>query len=181
MKVCVNNLRLIHPILLLFLIAMGGIIPVRANGKKLKTGLPEKKVSVKTPTADDVPPGCWRLSAEDSILYDAARNAMIYLSGYDKTVSADVESFFVINKSSFHVAGFAGVMVYTSSSGEMYTSREINKRISIPPGETKLVTISSWDKQHSFRYIHSAPGRKNVLTYSVKFYPSHFWIKYDNK
>lgn len=124
------------------------------------------------------PEGSYEVNADDSILFDYKGDALVYLSGYDKPAGADEESFFIVNGSSMKLAGFTGEIKYYNAAGKMLTAREICKIISVPAGETRKSYIKTWDRQHSFRYEHSASGKKGVQTYTVKFTPISFWFYY---
>lgn len=150
---------------------------ISLEAKRIKTTTKTAK-SKKINYLHSSPEGTWNLYPMDSRLKDENDSLLIYISGFDKPTFSDVESFFLVNNSNFKLAGFSGKFTYFSEDGRMYTSRAITKYVDIPAGETRNITERSWDHQHSFRYLYSPKGSKNVNTFTVKFEPLVYWIYY---
>lgn len=124
--------------------------------------------------------GTYEIPADKLPDYNGCDTCGIYISGFDKPTFSDYESFFVVNHSDYHLARITGTLTYYSANGEMYTSRRIEKNIDVPPGETRHISIRSWDTQHSFRYLYSTPGTKRVNTFTVKFSPDSYRVYYND-
>lgn len=105
------------------------------------------------------------------------RIQQIIFTGYDKPQNSSKESFFIINKTDRTLSGIVLNIDYITPDG-----RQLHKRIEkipchIPPGETRKTDISSWDTQHSFRYIESK-GRPEANPYTVSFSPTLIYLRY---
>ena len=86
----------------------------------------------------------------------------VVLSGYDKTNAATCESFFVTNASdTLTLLRLYLTFDYYDMAGRQLHSRSESVSCLIPAGDTRQLTITSWDRQHSFHYYLSrSPQRK---------------------
>lgn len=94
----------------------------------------------------------------------------IRLSGYDKTLRAYKESFFVTNSlpDSSTIIALDLTLDYTDLSGRQLHSADHTVRCHIPPGQTRQLSIPSWDKQRAFYYYRSTtPPRAQATPYKV--------------
>jgi hypothetical protein len=58
---------------------------------------------------------------------------------------------------------------YTTMGGEMLTQRVVNVPVSLRPGETKLVSVKSFDVQRLFYYYAGPQPRKQATPFKVAF------------
>lgn len=88
-----------------------------------------------------------------------ASTASISLAGYDKPNSATRETFFVTNnlRGDSLLLWFEVELTYTDMAGRMLHKRVVAKSCSIPSGETRLIEVSSWDRNNNFHYHRSTP------------------------
>ena len=86
--------------------------------------------------------------------------SQIVFSGYDKTISSKIESFFITNKTEY----------LTTESAQLHKRYE---RIAypIPAGETRKIDIRTWDKQNSFYYYLSVKPRRQATPFMVRITP----------
>lgn len=96
----------------------------------------------------------------------------VAISGYDKQLRSRRESFFVTNAMGADTLHSITVdIVYTDMAGRQLHSRQgVEVATHLPPGETRLYHISSWDRQCSFYYrLSNAPKRAAATPYDVRF------------
>lgn len=101
---------------------------------------------------------------------DTLRNAstsVVEISGYDKPLSSHLETFFVTNKGNNMVKAINITFNYFDRKNRQLHSASHTIECSIPPGETRQLSVSSWDKQKSFFYYRSAKPRRKATPYSV--------------
>lgn len=121
-----------------------------------RKGLKPKKVIVVDSTA--------------SVVVDTLKNAdthIVEISGYDKPLSSHHETFFATNKSKATIKSIGITFNYFDRKNRQLHSAKVTIDCSIPPGETRLLSIKSWDKQNSFYYYRSAKPRRQATPYSV--------------
>ncbi len=110
-----------------------------------------------------------RLEA-DSVL----RHSVIF-SGYDKTANSSKETFHVINRSDTTIKKAGIRITYLDLRNRMLHSRETVINCDVPKGETRLVSIKSWDEQHTFYYYLSPEPKKTATPYKLSI--DLLWIE----
>lgn len=106
-----------------------------------------------------------RLVAADTVAY-ADR---ISLSGYDKTLYDRNETFYVSNRTPFRLSRVVVKMVYTNESGEMLHEQTYDIACDIPSGETRQLSVRSFDTQHTHYYYKSRKPRRSAIPYKVEY------------
>ena len=103
-----------------------------------------------------------------AVAYDTIvgpRAHLLDLNGYDKPLRSRRETFFATNNASAPVAAIAFTINYYDKSGRMLHSASHRTDVDIPVGETRQVSLRSWDEQQAFYYTHSAvPTRASQAT-----------------
>lgn len=99
-------------------------------------------------------------------------SGMVILSGYDKPLRSSRESIFVTNRSRRAISAITLRIVYSDTKERQLHSRDITIATHIPPGETRQLTFSSWDRQHAF-YFHltGKPRTADGSPYTVRVTP----------
>jgi hypothetical protein len=93
------------------------------------------------------------------------------ISGYDKPLRSRRETFFASNlDGGGRISRVAVTITYLDASGRMLHSRNVSVPCDIPEGETRNLSIPSWDSQQSFYFVRSTvPSRAQQATpYDVK-------------
>ena len=101
-------------------------------------------------------------------LVDIDPNA-VTLKGYSKRASDSKESFFITNNTTHRMSAVRLLLRYTTMNGEMLTQRAVTVPVSLKPGETKLVSIKSFDIQRLFYYYAGPQPRKSATPFQVAF------------
>jgi len=112
------------------------------------------------------------LEPGDSLLSDSLAGVdpgAVTLKGYSKRASDSKESFFITNNTSHRMSAVRLLLRYTTMSGEMLTQRQVNVPVSLKPGETKLVSVKSFDVQRLFYYYAGPQPRKQATPFKVAF------------
>lgn len=101
-------------------------------------------------------------------LVDIDPNA-VTLKGFSKRASDSKESFFITNNTTHRMSAVRLLLRYTTMNGEMLTQRAVTVPVSLKPGETKLVSIKSFDIQRLFYYYAGPQPRKSATPFQVAF------------
>ena len=102
----------------------------------------------------------------------------VIFTGYDKKINSSTESFFIKNNSDRTLTGISLTIEYLTPDGRQLEKKNHLIKCQIPSGETRKQDIKSWDTQHSFYYIKSAPARSVGSPFTVKFIPTAIYLKY---
>ena len=93
----------------------------------------------------------------------------VTLKGFNKRASDSKESFFVTNNTKHRMSAVRLLLRYSTMNGEMLTQRTVTVPISLKPGETKLVSVKSFDVQRLFYYYAGPKPRKQATPFKVAF------------
>ena len=104
----------------------------------------------------------------DSLDTDIDPNA-VTLKGYSKRASDSKESFFITNNTKHRMSAVRLLLRYTTMNGEMLTQRTVTVPVSLKPGETKLVSVKTFDVQRLFYYYAGPKPRKQATPFKVAF------------
>ena len=97
----------------------------------------------------------------DSVPEGVNPNA-ISIKGYTKKASDSKEAFFVTNRTDRTISQIKIRLRYTTLTGEQLHERVATVNVTLRAGETRLVTIKSWDIQRQFYYYAGAKPRKKA-------------------
>ena len=112
------------------------------------------------------------MESEDGLLPDSLLQVdpnAVTLKGYSKRASDSKESFFITNNTQHRMSAVRLLLRYTTMQGEMLTQRAVTVSVSLQPGETKLVSIKSFDVQRLFYYYEGPQPRKAATPFKVAF------------
>ena len=112
------------------------------------------------------------LEADDGLLPDSLAEVdpgAVTLKGFGKRASDSKESFFITNNTAHRMSAVRLLLRYTTLSGEMLTQRAVTVPVSLKPGESKLVSIKSFDVQRQFYYYAGPQPRKQATPFKVAF------------
>lgn len=92
---------------------------------------------------------------------------IVVISGYDKPLTSHYETFFATNKGNTTITAINITFNYFDSQKRQLHSATRNIACLIPAGETRQLSISSWDRQKAFFYYRSPQPRRQATPYSV--------------
>lgn len=98
-------------------------------------------------------------------------DSLITFSGYDKTLRSHKETILAFNGSNDTITALTIMITYLDMQGQQLHVRHVTLRQPLPPGERRMFTFASWDKQNSYYFHRSEPGRlryQSVTPYRVK-------------
>lgn len=104
----------------------------------------------------------------DSLDISVDPNA-VTLKGYSKRASDSKESFFITNNTKHRMSAVRLLLRYTTMNGEMLTQQTVKVPVNLKPGETKLVSVKSFDIQRLFYYYAGPKPRKQATPFKVAF------------
>lgn len=93
----------------------------------------------------------------------------VTLKGYSKRASDSKESFLITNNTDHRMSAVRLLLRYTTMQGEMLTQRSVTVPVSLMPGETKLVSVKSFDVQRLFYYYAGPQPRKSATPFQVAY------------
>lgn len=100
---------------------------------------------------------------EDAVCQDTiTEKTADYLSikGYDKPLRSSRESFFVVNTAGDSIDAFVVTITYFDTQGRMLHRRTQHINTLVPAGETRQISIRSWDTQKAFYYLRSSSSAR---------------------
>lgn len=112
------------------------------------------------------------LDTVDGLLPDSLMTvdpAAVTIKGFAKRASDSKESFFITNNTKHRMSAVRLLLRYTTMSGEMLTQRTVTVPVSLKPGETKLVSVKTFDVQRLFYYYAGPKPRKQATPFKVAF------------
>ena len=112
------------------------------------------------------------LVPDDSLLPDSLAQFdpdAVSLKGFSKRASDAKESFFITNNTDSRMSAVRLLLRYTTMGGEMLTQRTVNIPVNLKPGETKLVSVKSFDVQRLFYFYAGPQPRKQATPFKVAF------------
>ena len=112
------------------------------------------------------------LDAADGLLPDSLADMdpdAVTLKGFAKRASDSKESFFITNNTNHRMSAVRLLLRYTTMDGEMLTQRTVNVPVNLKPGETKLVSVKSFDVQRLFYFYAGPRPRKQATPFKVAF------------
>ncbi len=92
----------------------------------------------------------------------------VKLSGYDKPLRTNRETILVTNSTADTLSGLSITIKYSDMQGRQLHERTDTLPAVIPPGETRMLRLSTWDTQHSYYYHRGQqPRTANVTPYDI--------------
>ena len=143
------------------LLCVATALAVCASPRKQTTA----RSGLKTAPTTSIPnTGSNSSTATDTIVPDTA---CITIAGYDKPANATKETFFVVNNTDRTITGLTITLNYTDMQGRQLHQATHTISCSIPPRQTRMTAVPSWDRQPSFHYHLGATPRKQSTPYDV--------------
>ena len=159
MRTKMRHILTLQPLLALILILLC-INTLDARTKTTRKNLQSLEVPVATLEASD------DLMPDSLIQLDP--NA-VTLKGFSKRASDSKESFFITNNTRQRMSAVRLLLRYTTMNGEMLTQRTVTVPVDLKPGETKLVSVKSFDIQRLFYFYAGPKPRKSATPFKVAF------------
>lgn len=142
-------------------------------------------VSISEEEADSIKiePGCFLVSAEErhgdswNITPVGYSLKQILFTGFDKNQNNSKESFFIINNTDRELAAVSLYIDYRTPDGRQLTRRFLRIACSIPAGQTRSISIPTWDTQRSFYYYQSRKSGKGGNPFDITFTPISYLLR----
>lgn len=93
----------------------------------------------------------------------------IVMKGFSKRASDTRESFYVTSRLSHRVSSLRLLMRYTTMDGKLLHERRIVVPVDLKPGETRQVSVKSFDAKRQFYYYGGAKPRKSATPFKVAY------------
>ena len=146
------------------LLVMAVLVPMAARTKTTRRNL-SAAAETNIVTEDSLPTG------DDKYTVKASP---VVIKGYSKRASDNEEAFFVTNITDGHIGHITLTLLYTDVKGAMLHKRTVTVDCNISKGETRLVKVRSFDRQHRFYYYAGAKPRKSATPYKVKVHVENY-------
>lgn len=86
----------------------------------------------------------------------------VEVKGYDKPLRSRRETFFTTNTGTATIRRIAFTISYYDLDKHLLHRTSHNVGADIPPGETRMIGVRSWDVQQAFYYTRSTVGHKSA-------------------
>lgn len=93
----------------------------------------------------------------------------VSIRGYSKRASDAKESFFITNNTPHRMSSVRLLLRYSTVDGTMLHERQASIDTDLRSGESKLVTISTFDVQRLFYYYAGPKPRKQATPFKVSY------------
>lgn len=110
----------------------------------------------------------------DTVTDRAEIDRLVKLSGYKKVLASRVETLMITNQTAADTIRSVEVDIdYRSPDGAQLNRRTVTFTADIPPGETRHVSVASWDRQQIFYHIDTPPARRTqrATPFTVTLHP----------
>lgn len=138
------------------------------EARKIKTKHSITKITEKVSKANSESSDSIISLSSDSITFVGKVIPAIRFYGFDKTVSSNLESFFISNNLDSEIQEIEIEITYFDMKGRQLHKRNVSIDTKIPPHETVRTDIKSWDTQKSFYFHQSAKPRRQATPFDVK-------------
>ena len=124
------------------------------RGRKLRAGSRAMRSGLTV-----TPPDTVRAPSRDSI----------QASGYDKPLRTNRETLLITNAGTTPLEGLSLTISYFDMQGRQLHERTDTLKTRVPPGSTRMIHLSTWDRQHSYYYHRGQkPRTANVTPYDIR-------------
>lgn len=93
----------------------------------------------------------------------------IVMKGFSKRASDSEETFFLTSRLAHRISSVRLLMRYMAMDGNVLHERRIVVPVDLKPGETKLVSVKTFDVQHQFYYYGGNKPRKSATPFKVAY------------
>lgn len=173
--------KIFHTVLSLLILL---VLPasIFAGEKKINTRLKTERISTKDKaekkTDDEMTAGSFMVASQCADCNKGYTLDQIVMSGYDKPLTSAQETFFITNNTDRILSGLTLYVEYLTLDGRQLDKRFIKLSCAVPPGETRIAKIPSWDTQKSFFYEKSARPKRQATPYKVVFDPVAYYLRF---
>ena len=158
-------------LLLLLALALAAPLPSAGQSRRVKT-----KVKV---AKEAITPGTFIVSSESGEDNSGYSVSQVEISGYQKPAGSDKETFSVTNNTDKTLAAIGLNLEYLTPEGRQIHKRFVKADCEVPPGETRIMDLRSWDRQRSWYYAHGQKPRKQARPYDVKLDIVNLHLRFD--
>ena len=140
-----------------------------AEARKIRTkhSIPKQTRSASTVDTDNTDNKTVSMESDSIAFCDSVR-PFIRFYGYDKTVTSNIESFFISNGLDMDINGMDLIITYTDMKGRQLHKRTVHLDCKLPAGETQRQDIKSWDTQKSFYYHKSVKPKRQATPFDTR-------------
>ena len=172
MRKIANTLRLLPAAVIVTMTAVFAIYP-DISAKKIKT-----RLKPETEDSDmQMVKGTFMVANDCETCNSGYSFSQFVYTGFDKPQSSATESFFLSNHTDCILEEAAIYIEYLTQDSIQLHKRFVKFQCHIPAGETRRVDIRTWDKQRSFYYEKSTPGRRGGTPFIIRITPIAYYLR----
>lgn len=139
----------------------------------------DRREAVAKQESEQITKGSFMVASQCADCNNGYTLEQVTFSGYDKPQQSSAETFFITNNTDRTLTGVNLYIDYRMADGRQLTRRFFRLSCVIPPGETRMAEIESWDKQRSFVYEKSKSSARHPGTpYKVSFDPVAYYLRF---
>lgn len=159
----------------LIIVLSASAISLPAEGRTTKYSL---KVESNSAEEEEMTRGSFMVASHCPDCNKGYNISQIEFTGYDKAQTSAVETFFITNRTDRTMSGVSLYIDYRDSEGRQLHKKFVKLNCNIPPGETRMAEIQSWDKQKRFHFINSPAAKRGGVPYTVTFDPVAYYLRF---
>lgn len=170
--------RLPHTLLLIALAVILTVTGNPASARKKGYTLTTPENSKADVQQEAISRGSFMVASQCNDCNNGYKLDQISFAGYDKPANSKVETFHITNHTDRVMTGLNMYVEYRDLKGRQLHKRFLRMSCMIPPGETRMAEIPSWDHQKSFRFVSSQDAKRPATPYTVIFDPVAFYLRF---
>lgn len=148
----------------------------QTHSRKISYRLNTKET--KAEKEEEMTAGSFMVASQCEDCNNGYRLDQLVFSGFDKKLNSGTESFFITNNTDRILTSVTLYIEYLTPDGRQLNKKFYRLSCNIPAGETRMADIKSWDTQHSFYYVNSAPARGGGSPFTVRFDPIAYYLQF---
>ncbi|MBR5101917.1 MAG: hypothetical protein IK092_02190 [Muribaculaceae bacterium] len=152
--------------ILLAIMAVLFAVGIQARTRTTQHGLNNADIPLEQIERTD---SCQADSCHDKLAITTFNAWAVSLAGYNKRASDSRESFLITNNTNHNISHVTLLLRYTTLNGELIHERTVTVDVSLKPGETKMASVSSFDKHRAYYYYAGSKPRKAATPFKVAF------------
>lgn len=153
--------------ILFFIIFLIAAPSIDARRIKTRHSIPKTQEKASKDNASISSDSIISLTSDSTTFVDKILPAIRFY-GFDKTVTSNLESFFITNSLESAIDGLDVEIIYSDMKGRLLHKRSVHVDCHIPASETKRTDIKSWDFQKSFYFHQSVKPKRQATPFDVR-------------
>lgn len=136
------------------------------------------KVKVEKDEEQEMVAGSFMVGSDCSSCNNGYRLEQVKYSRFDKPASSAYETFQVTNTTDRTLKAVGLFLEYRTLDGAQLHKRYVRLDCNVPAGESRMLSVRSFDKQKSYYFKGSSKPRKRATPFDVIFDPVAYYLSF---